>query len=94
MCVDAREGVPCRNYECKHNMFYRGLRLGSRFKETELSLSWNNCDKKIRRRCKLREVAEMWGMTKERVRQIEMQALVSLYIAGTSFYKKEVSKNG
>lgn len=90
MCSDTGEGVPCRNYECRHNFFYRGLRLGSRFRETELSLSWSNCDKNIQRRCKLREIGEMWGMSKERVRQIQDKAIVN-FIEGL---KKEVARNG
>jgi DNA-directed RNA polymerase sigma subunit (sigma70/sigma32) len=54
--------------------------------ETTLAASWGNCEKKINRRCKLREIAEMWGMSKERVRQIQNRAVVNL-IQGL---KKEV----
>jgi len=90
MCEDTGEGVPCRNYECKHNLFYRGLRLGSRFTETALAVSLGNCDKNITRRCKLREIADMWGMTRERVRQIQNVAVLH-FIQGV---KKEVEKNG
>lgn len=78
MCSDTREGVPCRKYECEHNLFHTGLRLGSRFSETPLSVSWNNCDKKIDRRCKLREISEMWGISRERVRQIQNRAVVKI----------------
>ena len=90
MCKDTGEGVPCRDYGCRHNLFYQGLRLGSRFSETPLSLSWCNCDKKINRKCKLREIADMWGCSKENVRRIQNRAVVN-FIQGL---KKEVARNG
>ena len=90
MCEDTREGGPCRKYECRHNLFHSGLRLGSRFRETPLAESLNNCEKNIKRRCKLREIAEMWGMSKERVRQIQNLAVLH-FIQGL---KKEVESNG
>ena len=90
MCADSEGNQPCRKYDCPHNLFYNRLRLGTRFKETPLAASWKNCDLNIDRKCKLREIAEMWGMSKERVRQIEERALVHFYLT----LKQEVGKDG
>jgi len=70
MCPDLSR--PCQNYDCRHNMFAYGLKLDrERIKETRKTRSIRNCDKLIDSEWTLEEIGQAWGLSRERIRQIE-----------------------
>lgn len=70
--------VGCQNFDCKQNIFWKELKL-KRPKETELAKYFKNCMLNIDREMTLEEIGQMWGITRERVRQIEERAILKLY---------------
>ena len=72
-----RIGNPCRNLACDDNIFYHKLQL-KKPKETNVSRRLKNCTNNLDTELTLQEIADMWGLTRERVRQIEDKGLHKL----------------
>src|SRR4030042_3666994 len=68
----------CKRTSCRHNMFWDELNLGPKAKETKASLESSNCMCLLKGEMTLDEIGDMWGMTRERIRQIERDALIKL----------------
>ncbi|MCL6577972.1 MAG: hypothetical protein K6T73_01110 [Candidatus Bathyarchaeota archaeon] len=80
---------PCLNYDCRHNIFWTGLRLPSKSKETKSSREILNCCCLINHEFTLEEIGDMWGLTRDRIRQLELKAV--LHSLRIILYKKGVS---
>ncbi len=63
---------------CPHNMFWDGLKLPKGAHITGFSLSFSNCMCLLDEEWTLEDIAELWGMTRERIRQIERDAIIKL----------------
>jgi hypothetical protein len=68
----------CKVTSCRHNMFWDKLNLSPKAQETRMSLSSSNCMRFPREEMTLQDISEMWGLTRERVRQIERDAIMKL----------------
>jgi len=76
------ETWPCQNRRCHHHIHAYDLGLNSKkYKETDKSLEIGNCCKKICSEWTLEEIAECWGLTRERIRQIEEKGLDRLTLS-------------
>lgn len=74
-CLDLENG--CQNKDCRHHVLWRDLDL-PKGKETPVSLSFSNCMCLINRTFTLEEIGELWGLTRERIRQIEERAQIKI----------------
>jgi len=75
MCKERLDSNPCLNCKCSHNLFWEGLKLDiQRIHMTQKALQIGNCCRLIREPWTLDEIAEVWGLTKKRVRQCEESA--------------------
>lgn len=90
-----REGEGCLNKPCHHNMFWDGLKLTKKAGSTEASLEFFNCMTLLSRELTLEEIGEMWGMSRERIRQIERDATIKLLARGLNknIFLKELKKD-
>jgi hypothetical protein len=77
-----KEGESCEITFCHHNMFWDGLKLNKRAQPTEASLEFSNCMALLDREMTLEEIGEMWGISRERIRQIERDATMKLLALG------------
>lgn len=81
----------CHNRNCHHHMLSqilfkgtssstkkKGAPIKGKAKETEASMEFGNCMLMLTRSFTLEEIGEMWGLTRERIRQIEERALGKL----------------
>jgi hypothetical protein len=68
----------CKVTSCQHNMFWDKLNLSPKAQETPMSLSSSNCMRFPGEEMTLQDISEMWGLTRERVRQIERDAIMKL----------------
>jgi hypothetical protein len=65
----------CLNYECPHNLFWKGLRLNpEKFKITNRSLEIGNCCCLINEPWTAEEIGEAWGLTMEKITWCEGMA--------------------
>jgi hypothetical protein len=65
----------CQNRKCRHHVLWDELNLPDG-KETEASLKFHNCMCLIYGELTLEETGQIWGLTRERIRQIELNALM------------------
>lgn len=72
------DGLVCESTGCEHNVFF--TKLGFKRIDTEKSRSIKNCLCALTDgdRFTLEEIAEMYGVTRERIRQIEEKAIQKL----------------
>ncbi len=87
---------PCQNFNCRHSMFWKELELNNKAKPEKISEEFMNCMCLLSRELTLEEIGEMWGLTRERVRQIERDAIIKILSLGlkkTSAKKKDIEKN-
>lgn len=68
-------GWPCTNFVCQENLFYRQIVDPKKAKETERSKEIGNCLLMNDRSWTLEEIGECWGLSRERIRQIEEKAM-------------------
>src|SRR4030043_495703 len=66
-------GAVCEKVDCPHNLFFVGLRF--KRVDTHRSRQFKNCSCLVREDLTLEEIAAMYGVTRERIRQIEEKAL-------------------
>jgi hypothetical protein len=76
------EGEGCLNTSCHHNMFWDKLKLPKGAHPTDASLESKNCMSLLSRDLTLEEIGEAWGVTRERIRQIERDAMIKLLKEG------------
>ncbi len=73
---------PCQNRKCHYHIHADNLSLNlEKCNETDKSRSIGNCTKLINSPWTLEEIAKVWGITRERVRQIEEEALNKLTLS-------------
>jgi hypothetical protein len=66
---------PCMNYQCPHNLFWKGLNLNpENFKITNRALEIGNCCCLINEPWSTEEIREVWGLTIENVIRCEGMA--------------------
>jgi hypothetical protein len=83
MCKTKHDTEPCLNYECPHNLFWRGLKLNmGRIHLTEKALRIRNCCRFISKPWTPEEIAKAWGLTKREVKRSEQSALRELHRRG------------
>ncbi len=71
---------PCLNYQCRHNLFWRGLKLNmDRIQMTEKALQIRNCCRFIGEPWTSEEIAEIWGLTRKEVKRSEQSASRKLH---------------
>jgi len=71
---------PCMNYQCPHNLFWKGLRLNpEKFKITNRSLEIGNCCCLINEPWTAKEIREVWGLTMEKIVRCEEMAWEKLH---------------
>ena len=74
-----KENGICKDFDCQHNFFYTGLRLANP-QETEKTASILNCCCLIDGPWTLDEVGQAWGVSRERIRQMERDAFIHFLI--------------
>lgn len=63
MCRRQLAPKPCMNYQCSHNLFWKGLRLNpKKFKITNRSLEIGNCCCLINEPWTAEEIEAVWGL--------------------------------
>lgn len=70
-----RYSAPCQNWGCRHNLFHQ-QKKGNR--NSTIAKEMKNCVLFVGQPLTLEEVGDLWGLTRERVRQIERQAIIKL----------------
>ena len=66
----------CHNRNCRHNILWKKLRL-KHGKETDITHEFCNCTYFLDgKQHTLQDIAECWGMSRERIRQVEEKALI------------------
>jgi len=76
MCERWVTRKPCPDYRCPHNLFWEGLSLdGRKIHLTDKALAIGNCCCLVDEPWTLQEIGEVWGLTRERIRQYEAKAL-------------------
>lgn len=73
-----KTGKGCKITSCRHNMFWDELKLPKKSHEISISLADSNCMYLLKREMTLDDIGKMWGITRERVRQIERDAIIKL----------------
>lgn len=66
---------PCQDFKCKHNIFWDKCNKFAPSKETEDAVGFMNCMCLLDEELTLEQIAGMFGLTRERVRQIEETAI-------------------
>lgn len=77
-----KEGEGCKNTKCRHNILWNDLKLPQEAKETEASLSFQNCMRLVDEKSTLEVIGDIWKLTRERVRQVERDAMIKLLRPG------------
>ena len=76
-CMGSRTGN-CEVFECRYNVF-EGIDPEDRHPNKETDLM-RNCVFNVDRKWTLEEIAEIWGLSRERIRQVEEKAINRLAI--------------
>ena len=75
MCRRWLAPKPCMNYQCPHNLFWKGLNLNpENFKITNRALEIRNCCCLINEPWSAEEIREVWGLTIENIIRCEGMA--------------------
>ena len=75
MCKEKLDPNPCSNCKCPHNLFWEKLKIDMRrIHMTEKAFQIRNCCRLIREPWTSDEIAEVWGLTKKKVKQCEKSA--------------------
>jgi DNA-directed RNA polymerase sigma subunit (sigma70/sigma32) len=75
MCRRRYDPEPCMNYRCAHNLFWEGLKLNlDKIRITDKSLEIGNCSCFINESWTSEEIADIWGLTSKRIKQLEAMA--------------------
>ena len=75
MCTALSLNLYCTNFKCPHNLFWEKLSLSrEKIQMTDKALEIRNCCCLIKRPWAPEEIAEAWGLTKERIKQSEAAA--------------------
>ncbi len=75
MCKEWVDPKPCMNNRFPHNLFWKGLGLATRkINITRKALEIRNCCCLIEKPWASEEIAETWGLPKEKVRKSELAA--------------------
>jgi len=75
MCRRRLGPKPCMNYQCPHNLFWKGLNLNpENFKITNKALEIGNCCCLIYAPWSAEEIREVWGLTIENIVRYERMA--------------------
>ena len=75
MCKEWPHPKPCLNFKCPHNLFWEGLRLSPHnIHFTKKALDIGNCCCFIQKGWTIEEIAETWGLEKNRVKESEILA--------------------
>ena len=75
MCRRRFAPKPCMNYQCPHNLFWKGLNLNpENFKITDRALEIGNCCCLINEPWSAEEIREVWGLTIENIMWCEGMA--------------------
>ena len=85
-------GEGCDYTFCQHNIFWDKLNLSSKAHPNETSLLFSNCMCLLQgREFNLEEIGGMWGITRERIRQIERDGVIKLLsISKGNFFLEEL----
>ena len=67
----------CDRFHCLHNL--REGKLGKNGKVNEYLRGCHSCDCLILRNATLQDIGEIWGLSRERIRQIEEKALKKIF---------------
>src|SRR5512139_3663982 len=75
MCTALSLDLYCTNFKCPHNLFWEELSLDrEKIQMTDKALEIRNCCCKIVDPWTPEEIAEAWGLAKERIKQSEAAA--------------------
>ena len=80
----------CFNHKCSHNLFWEGLKLKTdKIHLSKKALEIGNCCRLIHGRWSSEEIAEVWGLTKKKVKQSEASAWRKLHRASLNRQLKQ-----
>jgi hypothetical protein len=75
MCGRRLAPKPCMNYQCPHNLFWKGLNLNpENFKITNRALEIGNCCWLINEPWSEEDIREAWGLPTENIIRCEGMA--------------------
>jgi len=72
----------CMQANCRHNVFWVKLGLNKRAGSNRVSRQFHNCMCLFDKDLTLDKIGAMWGLSRERVRQIERNATIKLLSHG------------
>ena len=72
--------IPCWNYECPHNLFWKELKLkGDRIRVTKKAREIGNCCCLINTPWTAEEIEAVWGIPTKEIRRVETTAWKKIY---------------
>ena len=89
---------PCQNFACEENVFYWKLNLAHHY-ETEMTEKIGNCLINNVDEWTLDQIGKAWGLSRERIRQIEEKAMDKLKYSKsvrdslTVFYERTIFRH-
>ncbi len=83
----------CKKRECRHNVLWSDLDLPDGKYTTE-TLSFGNCMCLLDREFTLQEIGVCWGLTRERIRQIQLDAEMKVGLICKQGKKEELFPDG
>ena len=79
MCIELLFDLPCKNFKCSNNLFWKDLKLNrEKIRITDKALDIRNCCCLIMNPWTSEEISNAWGLTREQIRRYEEGALKKL----------------
>ena len=80
MCRRWINSEPCVNYKCPHNLFWEGLKLNlNKIHITNKAFGIRNCCCLVNESWTPKEIGDIWGLTRKRIKQCEAMAWKKIY---------------
>jgi DNA-directed RNA polymerase sigma subunit (sigma70/sigma32) len=79
MCTELLFGLPCTNFKCPNNLFWKDLKLNrEKIRMTDRALEIRNCCCLILNPWTSEEISNAWGTTREEIKRSEEEAFKKL----------------
>ncbi|OGP74889.1 MAG: hypothetical protein A2V86_18270 [Deltaproteobacteria bacterium RBG_16_49_23] len=79
MCTELLFGLPCTNFKCPNNLFWKDLKLNrEKIRMTDRALEIRNCCCLILSPWTPEEISNAWGLTREEIKRSEEEAFKKL----------------
>ena len=79
MCTELLFDLPCMNFKCPNNLFWKDLKLNrEKIRMTDKALEIRNCCCLIMNPWTSEEISNVWGLTREEIRRSEEEAMKKL----------------